>query len=535
MTMSERKHSMQKRTVLKQAQSAIEIDQNKENIVIPRKINIQLFTDNDEGDKKNKRESLGILHESYLKDNDFLTVQESKPKTQHFDSDLSLFSQNRGNSVIFEHSHSNAIQKSLNYDKLYNNEFVINQLKTLLYNHNRQIIWNMIQTVNENFNAEVTRNITFKSELNYRHENVNQDDIAKLHFLHIQTELQTLKLKAVSKELCRKIDNKKKEALYFMHVETAIARRASSPERAKYIERLFEEQLADVGLDAVLVEMKKEINSRRRLKTVIQKIASIKHYISCIYETLHSTISTREQTVACVRKLGPFVEDLTWSTPLTENLCSKETRMFETFPLEYNRRCVFTDGQYNSSFSDPRIYYRDISNSIPTDIELDADSIYMLTSILDNPFSPPEMILLNILKCKIKLDALKSMKNYSMDVNYKKCKSNSLKELQQQESYVQYALDRLNALMYSTTSSKTLATADVIKNVTDIWVQMPLKDFISPKRTVGEKDYKYYEKLYDGPLTKHQSTPIVCPNIADPFSASLAAAASSNVPYSINA
>lgn len=38
-----------------------------------------------------------------------------------------------------------------------------------------------------------------------------------------------------------------------------------------------------------------------------------------------------------------------------------------------------------------------------------------------------------------------------------------------------------------------------------------------------------------GPLTKHQSTPIVCPNISVPSKACLAASASSNNAYSIKA
>lgn len=45
----------------------------------------------------------------------------------------------------------------------------------------------------------------------------------------------------------------------------------------------------------------------------------------------------------------------------------------------------------------------------------------MLTNILESPFSPPEMIVLQILKCKIKLNALKALPNQST-CDYKKCK-----------------------------------------------------------------------------------------------------------------
>ncbi|KAJ8962595.1 hypothetical protein NQ318_000988 [Aromia moschata] len=407
-----------------------------------------------------------------------LTTQHLELTTQHLDA-----------------NGQNLNQRRLNFEVMYNNEFVINQLKTLLYNHNRQIIWNTMQILNDNLNSEITKNVTFKCEQNVRNKNINQDDVARLQFLHIQTELQILKLKAVSKDLSNKINKRKKQ------ICEAINKRVVSLDRANCIERSFVEQLEDVGLDAVLIQMKKEINSAKKIEDstelqitlgktaqvksdITQKVATIKHYVNNIYETLQSTMSTREQTVACVRKLGPFVEDLTWSLPLTKDLCSSEAKTFEKFPLEYNRRCVYTD---------PRIYYRDIiTDNIPTDVELDSDSTFMLTTILESPYSPPETVLLNILKSKMKLDALKSIGNCTANIIH-----NSLKELQAQESYVQYALDRLNSILYSTSSNKTLATADLMKRVIQIWMEMPLKGLISSKRKVEGKDYNYYEKQYD--------------------------------------
>lgn len=75
--------------------------------------------------------------------------------------------------------------------------------------------------------------------------------------------------------------------------------------------------------------------------------------------------------------------------------------------------------------------------------------------------------------------------------------SDSLKELQAQESYVQYALDKLNSIIFSTAANKTLNTVEHIKNVMKIWLEMPLKDFISHEKTVEGHDYKFYEKQYD--------------------------------------
>lgn len=69
---------------------------------------------------------------------------------------------------------------------------------------------------------------------------------------------------------------------------------------------------------------------------------SINQYLQLSQEVLRSVTRTREETMACVRKLGPFVNDSAWSTPLTQNLHAQEMKVFENFPLEYNRRFTYT-------------------------------------------------------------------------------------------------------------------------------------------------------------------------------------------------
>lgn len=69
---------------------------------------------------------------------------------------------------------------------------------------------------------------------------------------------------------------------------------------------------------------------------------SINQYLYLSQEILTSITRTREETVSCVRKLGPFANDMTWSTPLARNLSSQELKVFENFPLEYNRRFIYT-------------------------------------------------------------------------------------------------------------------------------------------------------------------------------------------------
>ncbi|KAJ8928200.1 hypothetical protein NQ314_019263 [Rhamnusium bicolor] len=518
--MSERKHS-EKISIFKQGGFSAKRDtNNKENLGGDKKINKKLF-DTSSGQNNrtgtNKRESLGLLPDAcFVGNNEDTFLEVFKPKPQDrvsptlftlkesvikpnasksdmlkFDLSLSSLLNDHPKLEISTQLNLCHVQKRASFDKLYNDEFVTNALKNLLYNHNRHIIWKTFQILNDNLSLDFTKNIIFETG---------------------KTENKV---------------NKKKTCIY-----TALTNQGVSQEKIEEVGRLFEQQIEDVGLDAVLVEMKKEINSAKKiednsdlqvtLRKIFQvkddidlKVASIKHYVSRIHETLQSMIHIRETTVACVQKLGPFIEDLSWSVPLTQNLCSNETKTFEKFPLEFNRRCIYTCYKLNSDAIyigqprpkfqtrvkkeeinwDSRIYYRDLTDNIPTDIELDSESLYMLTNILESPFSPPETVLLNILKSKMKLDALKSLQNHSKDISYQKY---SLQELQAQESYIQYALDKLSSLVYSASSSKTLATADFVKKAMEIWLEMPVKDFICPKRVLEGKDYKHYEKHFDG-------------------------------------
>lgn len=73
----------------------------------------------------------------------------------------------------------------------------------------------------------------------------------------------------------------------------------------------------------------------------------------------------------------------------------------------------------------------------------------------------------------------------------------TLEDLKKRESYLNFALERLNYLNHSLTSSTTSSTADVIKKMINIWEEVPFKDYISSSRLVEGKDYKFYEKQYD--------------------------------------
>lgn len=74
-------------------------------------------------------------------------------------------------------------------------------------------------------------------------------------------------------------------------------------------------------------------------------------------------------------------------------------------------------------FSNPTIFYHNMCTDVlPLEEELNTDTLYMLLDILESSFSPPETILLDILRSKTKVDILKGMKNFTEIVETEKCK-----------------------------------------------------------------------------------------------------------------
>lgn len=73
----------------------------------------------------------------------------------------------------------------------------------------------------------------------------------------------------------------------------------------------------------------------------------------------------------------------------------------------------------------------------------------------------------------------------------------SLEELRKQESYLQYALDRLNLLNDSQSNKKVLSISTIAKKMLELWMEMPFKNFVPLDKKVDGHDYKYYERQYD--------------------------------------
>nr|CAH7736999.1 unnamed protein product [Callosobruchus chinensis] len=379
---------------------------------------------------------------------------------------------------------------------LYEDPAVKEDLDKLLHNHNRTVIWNVFQGIENDIHNLIMR----KLSEGFTHQDSQEkyrDDLAQLHFLHIQTELQHLNNTSALKKMELKVKQRKDELCNMLS-------KAEFPERRReQLLATFDAQLENIGLEAKLQVLKNEIHSAKQLegdrqqqmlkaeieqvkRNIIMKMNNIEHYIQLMETALQNKAQTVKRTYNCVEELLPYLEDMSWCDRLTKGLNHEELEIFQQFPYGYNRKCSNTD---------PSIYYRSLcTGSIPEDVELDTETLYMFAEILESPFSPPEAVLHNVIQTKRKLDSWQTIDDA---VKIPQFSLNTLESLEKQESYVQYALDKLHHLLTSPSSQQTLSVTEITRRSLEIWLEMPFKDLCVTKKQVHGKNYSDYKKQYD--------------------------------------
>lgn len=106
--------------------------------------------------KPSNRESLGLLPESCLQD-DLTCLSTSISALQEIDTNASTFkSVGRIDEDYFAVPHSRQV-----LGKISQNKFVREKLAEILHGHNRQIIWNLFQNLDENVHALLVKNLDF--------------------------------------------------------------------------------------------------------------------------------------------------------------------------------------------------------------------------------------------------------------------------------------------------------------------------------------------------------------------------------------
>nr|CAI5819263.1 unnamed protein product [Callosobruchus analis] len=347
-------------------------------------------------------------------------------------------------------------------------------LDKLLHNHNRTVIWNVFQGIENDIHNKIMRKLSEgftqqDSQENYR------DDLAQLHFIHIQTELQHLNNTMALKKLEFRVKQRKDELC------NMLSKTEFSERRKEQLLAAFDAQLEYIGLEAKLQVLKNELHSAKQLEVDRQQLLQ-----TGIEQVKKNIAQTMKTTYNCVEELLPYIEDMSWCDLLTKKLNHEELRIFQQFPYGYNRKCSNTN---------PSVYYRNLCTSaFPEDVELDTETMYMFAEILQSPFSPPEAILRNILQTKQKLDSWRTIDDA---VKIPQFQQHTLESLEKQESYVQCALDKLHHLLTSPMSQQTLSATELARKSLEIWLEMPFKDLCVSKNIVHGKDYLYYKKQYD--------------------------------------
>ncbi|XP_076259387.1 uncharacterized protein LOC143195807 isoform X2 [Rhynchophorus ferrugineus] len=438
-----------------------------------------------------KRESLGILNESFLNNDSFFDVSKTFLSCNKLDNNSRnneyFNTLDSNDSVIFNYNKKSNKDKLNNLtNKNYNDDIINMDLHEILKLNNRHLVYNVLQKIIEDIKLKFTMMVSMPSQSKQNKQRENEDDVAKLQAVHIQTELNIIRQKRILVNLLSNIAKKKAQILEII-----------GQDNGEYLDFAIKEVRTDTSLAA----MKKEINSSKlqanneqELQIIQSKIFKIKNEIGSKMSLMQLAIeelnkvhmellTNHEKSSSPLWRLRLLKAETNWMQPMLDNLWETEIKIFESFPLEYQRQCTFTDKS---------IFYRDLCINNYSELEkINQEDLQILCSMLDNPLSPPETVLSNLIRAKEKLKLLNRFKERANAIYTKKY---SFDELQKQESYLSYAIDSLKTIMRSFKASKTLAVGDFVEQSMKIWLEMPVKDLISHKRIVEGQTYQFYEE-----------------------------------------
>ncbi|XP_050305775.1 uncharacterized protein LOC126742936 [Anthonomus grandis grandis] len=436
--------------------------------------------------KPKKKESLGLLPNSFFEDDD--RSDEVFLCSPNHDLPRNDCSSLVDNSILFN-SKSQNVTKILKNDLLLDEKLIGATVRELLANNNRVLISEVLQQSFGNVVEEFSRGISVNEG---SRKKLNAVDMCKLELIHVQTELNIIQQRRVLKELVVKIARKKLQLLSS----------AKSRENICAIQDWLEGTLKEVTIDATISAIKKQLNQCKlqlqededtdtvvnifKVKKRIEaKLLDIQQLINHLRNTHKTMEKTRRAVQNQIYQVQMLQYDVTWADPLLRGgIFSKEIATFEEFPMEAQRRCIHTD---------QNVYYKDIcTDNYPQDPNLDDKDLKLLQDILESPLDAPEMVLLKLIKAKKKMNLLKSIRptNHPFIKQYRA--KYSYEGLQLQDSYLESALERLKSILYSSKADRTLAAAEATRQAMEVYMESPLKDFISEERLVDGKNFQFY-------------------------------------------
>ncbi|KAF5303291.1 hypothetical protein FQA39_LY10030 [Lamprigera yunnana] len=391
---------------------------------------------------------------------------------------------------------ASSFKEALNCGGILNDQTIFNDkaLYALINNLCRSFrghVWNALCNDSERQKTTLIKTIVSSKE-NFRNEsNTNETHFIPLYAKHIDYNLKMIKVNLNMRIL--KNNNLKLQNDLFEIVENYPHPQLT---QIKIAIRLKQREVGLLGGIKFLQQMKMQEIDRNKsiLQATNKQIQQLNEQISAtlrnleqkyvIFQQIYDAIEQmRSNTLILVRKLGKFTENVDWTKPLMDSVAVEEISTFLDFPLDYNASVVINN---------KIIKRNNLLNNYLCGVDLDSNTLLILTTLLASPWNPPETLLIKIVEAKEKLNVLKSLMYTSTRGPPKYTYDN----LVHQNSYLNYALNKLETMIYSD-SNKTLQKLVQLKETVNLWLEMPFKEFVSEKKLFNMNNYHHYQQQYE--------------------------------------
>ncbi|XP_025829950.1 uncharacterized protein LOC112904303 [Agrilus planipennis] len=376
-------------------------------------------------------------------------------------------------------------------------------IKKLLTNNNRILVFNLLRDIDKKHQQQLLDLISKTDELSGKPEIYNEElHLVKLRAKYVEYELMCTK----SNIICSKIREEVKR-VQSQNFQT-LTNQYKMPNQVSRLQIFFKLEQKDSGLDAALLladkklkELKQETDNSDDIIFVQQKLKNVEKALDCAVENLKNKLSifnencitlakTRNETCSLAKQQQQFTADVDWAAPLSSYLISKEIEVFADFPLEFNRHTII-NGE--------KAPLRNVMLDLPYSKDWDSNTLRIVASAVDYPYSPPELCLVKAVQDKISAEMFKQLEK---PFKYLEINNYGTEDLINKEKYISTILAQCNSIMFSESTRKILNFPFSLEETVNHWMNMPFKNYISPSLLLEGQPYEYYENQFND-LYKH--------------------------------
>ncbi|KAF5307406.1 hypothetical protein FQR65_LT06920 [Abscondita terminalis] len=333
------------------------------------------------------------------------------------------------------------------------------------FGNSTEMIWNEVVADTETKKNEL-KNLVVET-VDEQSCKVDKQSLAKLYAIHVYYTIKTKQLEVQNDKL-------KKELILTRH---NVLGNISTD-----LQNVVELKQRELGLHAGLELLRERIKSMQAEQNVETIEVELEQLDACkmrvfdninrkcdLIRLLHDDMMhTCDENNLEVAKLTNFTAKLDWIDSLDRNLILDEIRTSVQYPL--------------------RKHFCNLSDYVTGD-HVDANSMVILSNLLENTWSPPETVLVGLVNAQHKLNVLKSLQathTFNRGFDAKVCvgKPPSAE-----------IIDKIMVLIMSCHDIEK--KLKMVTECVHLWYNMKFKGFLSPRRFVDNRNYKYYEDLYN--------------------------------------